>query len=1137
MASRPLSLGWCFTLATLLVGAAGCSCGGDPQPPPFVEQPDAALSKVEVSRTANVLADGRDIVTLTVTVVKSDGAALAGRTVRLEVTGEGNTLAPATGQTNPQGVMTATLASTGAGSKQVKASVDAEGAPVVLTSQPTVEFVALSSLKLAFTNTGLQATAGAPLSPAVEVEIQDANGLRRPGSTASVTLELATGPASAQLEGTTTVNAVEGVARFPGLIIKKAGTGYSLRATLGTSTAATSPTFEVVPASPAQLAFSLQPSNGTVRTPLAAARVVVQDAYGNATPATSPQVSVSLTGSNATATLSGTRDVDPVSGEATFADLSVDQEGNDFRLVASAGTLTQATSTAFTITDNIAPAAAAITAAIVSSSSVRVSWTAVGDDGNLATAASYDLRYATTPITNLAQFDAATPFAIPPPQAPGSAESALVTGLTLNTDHYFALKVSDSVGNFSLSNSPKVEGDPCVGVTCTPPATTCSADGRSTVSYTSACVVSGSVGVCQDTPTPSVCQSYETCSAGSCGPVTAASQSGGIIISEFSALGSEFIELHNTTAADIDVHGYTLRNAAGEEVDLRAPSDPNGTVGAPVVVTAGGSLYGIANPSGSIPGGVGFVYGAPGTSFSLADTGDAVALYAAPPAGNLQDAVDFRAYKTDPNTPLTASDFVGFTGSSTQLDPASLGAAGNDTATNWCVSFYESGVRGSRVTNTAGAANGSCKVAVINEVLVDALGSDDGKGFIELAGPGGSVIGGAKLTDVEGKGVGTAGFFNVFGPYTIPAGTRFPADGILLIADVATSGSTLVDNFVSGVDIGVNSVDLENGGGDAVQLLNAAGTALLDAVGQDTAGANLDTNTAENGLGMYEGATALYISTTTTWSSSLARSPASADTDNNRSDFRTEPSPTPGLPNDLANFTVTRLFPDDGPAIAGANGIVVTGTDFVPGMRAQFGNNGSAPCAVSTPTTASCTAVSNAGNVVTVVNVTFTAAASLGAPGPVVLGNAFTYTGTENGTNSTLEADFCNLQFPSSFSVVKSTVTPLLYGRIYEPGITEPGGAPSGVLAEVGYGTNTTDPRTHNSWRFVAADYNVQVGNDDEFMGSFTAPATAGTTYSYTYRFSQDNGMKWTYCDLNGAGSNTGLTFDATQLGVMTVTN
>ncbi len=88
-----------------------------------------------------------------------------------------------------------------------------------------------------------------------------------------------------------------------------------------------------------------------------------------------------------------------------------------------------------------------------------------------------------------------------------------------------------------------------------------------------------------------------------------------------------------------------------------------------------------------------------------------------------------------------------------------------------------------------------------------------------------------------------------------------------------------------------------------------------------------------------------------------------------------------------------------------------------------------------------------------------------------MLSNAFTYTGNENDltTASPLEADFCNLQFPTSFSVRRSTVTPLIYGRIYEAGVTETAGAPAGVLAEVGYGTNGSDPRGNNTWRFFPA--------------------------------------------------------------------
>ncbi|KFE70328.1 beta strand repeat-containing protein [Hyalangium minutum] len=897
---------------------------------------------------------------------------------------------------------------------------------------------------------------------------------------------------------------------------------------------------------PAQLAFTTQPQSGTVRATLATVRVEIRDAYGNTSTASSPSVTVSLTGGNPASTLSGTRTVSPASGVATFSSLSIDQEGTGFQLVAAATGLTGATSTAFQIVDNLAPAAAVLTATQASSSSIQVSWTAVGDDGTLGTAASHDLRYATAPITNDAQFTAATPVSLAAPQPPGSAESATVTGLNLTSTYYFALKVFDGAGNSSLSNSPGAGGsDPCASVTCTPPATTCSANGRSVVTYTSACVDSGGVGVCQNTPTSTLCASNQTCNAGACVPVTAASQQGQIIISEFSALGAEFIELRNTTATAIDVRGYTLRNIAGQEVDIRAPNDPNGTGSTPVQVPANGVLYGIPNPSSSVPGGVGFIYGAPGTSFALADTGDALALYAAPPAGNLQDLVDFRTFVTNPNTPLTASAFVGFSGSSTQLEPTTSTAAGNDTATNWCVSFYPNGARGSRVTNTAGALNGSCKVAVINEVIIDPPGTDDQKSFVELAGPGGAVIGGAKITDVEGLG-GTAGALNADGDlstgetdgeFTLPAGTRFPADGILLVADANSSvTSTQVVGFTPGVDVLARDMDVENSGGDSIQLVSATGT-LLDAVGHDANGATLATNVAYNGLALYETATALTPTTPAgTAAPSLARNTLSTDTDNNRNDFRADPTPTPGSPNDALNLTVSTLFPDDGPATAGASSVLVTGTDISPGFRAAFGANPSQPCTVASPTSATCSVVSNTGNAVARVNVTFSNPASVGTPN-FVLPSGFTYTGNENETNSMLEADYCNLQFPASFSVPSNTATPLLYGRIFETSITESMGAPSGILAEVGYGNNGTDPRSTNSWKFFSANYNVQVGNDDEFSGSFTAPTVASNTnFSYTFRFSQDNGLKWTYCDLNGAGSNTGMNFETTQMGVMTVT-
>jgi len=101
--------------------------------------------------------------------------------------------------------------------------------------------------------------------------------------------------------------------------------------------------------------------------------------------------------------------------------------------------------------------------------------------------------------------------------------------------------------------------------------------------------------------------------------------------------------------------------------------------------------------------------------------------------------------------------------------------------------------------------------------------------------------------------------------------------------------------------------------------------------------------------------------------------------------------------------------------------------------------------------------------------------------------------------------------------------------------MTESAGAHASIKAQFGFGPNATNPITQPAgWTFVNAAYSAQIGNDDEYFASFTAPAPG--TYGYVYRFSLDGGTSYTYCDTDGAGSNTGLVFSAAQLGVMTVT-
>lgn len=85
--------------------------------------------------------------------------------------------------------------------------------------------------------------------------------------------------------------------------------------------------------------------------------------------------------------------------------------------------------------------------------SVSLSWTAPGDDSLTGTATSYDLRYATSPITIDNWSTATIVTSVPAPLPAGSSQTTTVHGLTYGTAYYFAIRSVDDAGNWSgLSN-------------------------------------------------------------------------------------------------------------------------------------------------------------------------------------------------------------------------------------------------------------------------------------------------------------------------------------------------------------------------------------------------------------------------------------------------------------------------------------------------------------------------------------------------------------------------------------------------------------------------------------------------------------------------------------------------------------
>ncbi|WP_044889642.1 lamin tail domain-containing protein [Myxococcus hansupus] len=268
-------------LGVLFLGLSLACGGGDSKPPGPQPQPglDATRSSVEVSRTSRVIADGQDVVTVTVTARREDGSPVEGASVRVEVSGEGNTVTQPTGRTNGQGVAVASVMSTRAEEKTVSATVEVDGRSVLVSTRPVVTFDAVPPARLVFSAGALSARAGVPVDP-LAVVIEDANGRFVETSTAEVTLSLVAGPGAASLDGTVTASAVGGVARFTEVVLTRAGAGYQLKAEADGLEPALSPVFDVTPSYAASVETSGLPSN-VVAGAAFDVEVTVRDAFGN----------------------------------------------------------------------------------------------------------------------------------------------------------------------------------------------------------------------------------------------------------------------------------------------------------------------------------------------------------------------------------------------------------------------------------------------------------------------------------------------------------------------------------------------------------------------------------------------------------------------------------------------------------------------------------------------------------------------------------------------------------------------------------------------------------------------------------------------------------------------------------------
>jgi hypothetical protein len=130
-----------------------------------------------------------------------------------------------------------------------------------------------------------------------------------------------------------------------------------------------------------------------------------------------------------------------------------------------------------------------------------------------------------------------------------------------------------------------------------------------------------------------------------------------------------------------------------------------------------------------------------------------------------------------------------------------------------------------------------------------------------------------------------------------------------------------------------------------------------------------------------------------------------------------------------------------------------------------------------------------------------------------------------------LAIGWANLQWPPSMTHTISVVnrTDNVYGQVWIDGVTnQPGQTPT-LRAQLGWGPDGSNPDGNAAWQWEEAHFNVDAGNNDEFVASLL-PDRVGS-FDYAYRYTTTDGESWTYADLDGIGNG----YSPAQAGQLTV--
>ena len=304
--------------------------------------PSAAQSSV--AATSPITA-GAGTSTITVTVKDASGNPIQGATVTLAASPTtGNTMTQPVGTTDANGQITGSLSSTKAETKTVTATVDGsvtvtQTAPVVVNPGP-----ASAAQSTVAATSPITASTGTSQST-ITVTAKDANGNLIQGATV-VLAASGTGNTFTQPVGTTNASGVA-----TGTLSSTVAESKTVSATInGVAVTQTAPVV-VNSGTATVLVFTVQPGNGTAGATLTPpTQVTARDQFGNTATSFGGGVKLTIGANPGGGTLTGGGPMTALSGVATFSGLSIDKAGVGYTLIATSGSLTQDTTTAFDIT-------------------------------------------------------------------------------------------------------------------------------------------------------------------------------------------------------------------------------------------------------------------------------------------------------------------------------------------------------------------------------------------------------------------------------------------------------------------------------------------------------------------------------------------------------------------------------------------------------------------------------------------------------------------------------------------------------------------------------------------------------------------------------------------------------------------